>query len=362
MYFNILRKDLEQALTIVSKSVSLKTPLESLKGVLIEAYEQHATFTCNNQENGILTKCDAEIFEEGSAIVDSKLLLDIVRKLPDDQVRLQTVKDTEIQIHCQSVSFDLKLIQNFDFPRVEKFDELTYRSIDGATFSDMVSKTSFAVSNDVHKAVFMGELIEIEQDCISMIALDGFRVAVKRYDLATGLETKNHIVYGKTLQEIAKLSLEVEEIQLAFSDKQASFIIGDTIFNTVLVEGKFIDYKNIIPNEFETKLRIRRDDLLSALERALLVSRNHLVRFQILSDAIHISAGKEEIGSYEEDIPAELVGKEMEIGFNIRYFLDLLKILEVEQLDLSFNSNISPCILKSDEEPNYIYMVLPVRL
>ena len=227
----------------------------------------------------------------------------------------------------------------------------------------MVRKTAFAVSIDETKPLLMGELIEFKNNSINMVAIDGFRVAIKYIKNSNFVGDAKIIIPGKTLLDISRMiPNNIDNIKIGFDEKHASFIIGETILTTRLLEGEFINYSQIIPKEFTTKIKINTKDFLNSLDRACLVAKNNLIKIEILEDSLKISSKNDEIGNLEESIFIELEGSNLEIAFNAKYFMDALKNIDEEYISLELNTNVSPCILRPYDDDSYIYLLLPVRI
>lgn len=363
MKFIVNQKELNNALNISLKAISSKNLLEILRGVLIEAHDNQLILTTNNLEIGIKTSIDAHIIKEGRIIVDAKILADIVRKLPDDDVEINAANENSINIKCLHVEFNIKGIKEAEFPEVEENKFNKYQAINPDILVDIIKKTSFATSIDETKPLLMGELIEIEEKSINVVALDGFRLANKKIEILSTVGERKVVILGRILIEVMKLiQNQEEEIKIGFADKHITFIIGKTIINARGLEGEFINYKQIIPSEFRIEVKIKNKVLLDSLERAMLVSNKNLVMINIKEGKMTINTKNEEIGNFEEIIEIEQSGKEIEIAFNIRYIVEALKNIDGENIIMKLNTNVSPCIIKPENDENYTYLLLPVRI
>ena len=363
MKFSIEQKQFQNALSIALKGISSKNIMEILKGIYIEAENDHITLVSNNLEIGIKTRVEADVTENGTAIIEGKILSDIIRKLPDEILTISVNDSNIVKISTKKTKFNIKSMINTNFPQVEEFEDERYEKIDMKLFSDMVRKTHFAASQDETKGVLTGELIEIDAGSISMVAIDGFRLAIKRIPSNLNLEEKKVVVPVKTLQEVTRLSSNENcNFRIMFDERSVSFSVDDTIINSRVLEGKFLNYRQIIPKEFMTRIKINNSEFISSLERAMLVSNNNLVKLTIAEDNIRINAKNAEIGDLEEDIPVDQEGRDLEIAFNIKYFLDCLKNLDEEYVYMNFNTNLSPCIINPETDENYTYLLLPVRI
>lgn len=362
MKFTIEQKEFQKALNIVQKGLSGKNLMEVLKGIHIEAYDNMLTMTTNNLELGIVTRVEANISEEGKVLIDGKILSDIIRKLPNDEISFKIGHDDIVNITSGRTKFNIKAMINNRFPLLEEYEENRYQVIDSKTFIDMIKKTNFAASNDEARGNLTGELLEINESSITMVAIDGFRLAVKKLGTTFNLEPRKVIIPSKTLLEIARIVEGAEEFGILFEDNSISFRVDQTIINSKLLPGDFINYKQIIPTDFTTRIKVGNREFLESLERAQLVSNNNLVILNIGEDNLKISSKNSEVGNLEEVIKVDLEGKELEIAFNIRYFTEALRNIEDEYVYMNFNTNISPCIIEPESDEDYTYLLLPVRV
>lgn len=362
MKFIIDQKDFQQALNVVQKGLSGKNLMEVLKGIHIEALNNELILTTNNLELGILTKVEANVQEEGKVLVEGKIFSDIIRKLPSEQLTVTVGNDDVINIKSNRTKFNIKAMVNNRFPLLEEYEDDKYQTIDSKVFSDMIKKTYFAASHDDARGVLTGELLEITDNSVAMVAIDGFRLAIKTLKSNLGLHNHRAVIPVKTLQEIQRLIEGTENFGVFFEDRSISFKIENTIINSRLLDGDFINYSQIIPKEFITRIKIKNKDFVDSLDRATVVSNNNLVILNINDDNLKISAKNSEIGNLEEFLNIDLEGKELEIAFNIRYFTEALKNIDDEYIYMSFNTNISPCVIEPESDEDYLYLLLPVRI
>ncbi|MBP2028564.1 DNA polymerase-3 subunit beta [Acetoanaerobium pronyense] len=362
MKIKIFQKDLLHSLNMALKGISNKNTMELLKGILFETYEGRLILTSNNLEIGVQTTLNADIIEEGKIVIDAKIISDIVKKLPEDEIYIEVKEGNIVEIKSGSSQFNIKGFDGKDFPIPNSIEEDYYQEIPSDVFKEMIRKTSFAISQDETKPLLMGELIEINEHSINIVAIDGFRLAIKKCNLNENQKEAKLIIPGKTLIEISRMIHDNDFIKLGFDNKHASFIIGDTILTTRLLEGEFINYNQILPKEFSSKVKINTREFLNALDRASLVAKNSLIKLNIEDDIMKISSRNDEIGNLEEVISIELEGNDLEIAFNLRYFMECIKNIDEENIYLNFNTNVSPCILNPENDDSYTYLLLPVRI
>ncbi len=362
MKFTISQKSFQAALNIVQRGLSGKNLMEVLKGIHIEAVDNTLLITTNNLELGILTRVPANVEEDGRILVEGKILFDIIRKLPNELIKFSVGNDNLVHISTSRSKFNIVAMINDRFPLLDEYDESDYKMVTSSLFSDMIRKTHFAASTDEARGVLTGELLEIDENSVTMVAIDGFRLAVKKIKSSLNLEPGKAVIPRNTLMEILRLSESSEKIGILFEERSVSFKIGDTVLNSNLLEGDFINYRQIVPKEFVTRVKINVTEFNEALERASVISNNKLVVLNISGDSMNLSSKNSEIGNLEENISVEFEGKDLEIAFNSRYFTEALRYFDDEYIYLNFNSNVSPCVAESESDPDFIYLLLPVRI
>lgn len=366
MKFTCQQQTLMKALNTVSKAVSAKTTIPTLKGILIETAGDSLVLTASDLDLSIRTRIEASVEEEGSAVVTAKLLSDIVRKLPNEEL---TLFDEGVNINIKTLSSEFKVIcmPVEEFPEVYKKEDANDTLVfNRELFMDMVRKTAFAASMDESKGVLTGILTEVSPDSISMVAIDGFRLAYVREE-ARGERDKKFIVSARIMNDIRKIISDEDEecdVIVSFGAKKTTFSIGNTIVIIRLMEGEFLDYNNIIPKDSFTRAVIGREVLLESIERASLLARegkNNLIRMSIVNNLLTITSRSDE-GNVKEEIVIEKDGNDIEIGFNSKYVLDVLKAIDDEEVQFNFKSGVDPAIVTSVNGDEYKYLILPVRI
>lgn len=359
------QSDLANALNIVQKAISSKTTLPILTGVLLEAKNGVLTLTGNDLSIGIEKSIKAEILEEGTTVVSSRIFGDFIRKLPDASVEI-TMQNKKLTIECLKSHIDLVTYDAIEYPELPKITDSNSFSISKLLFKNMIRQTIFATSQDEARPILTGSYIEIKDQSISMVAIDGFRVAIKDAQLNTNIETKI-VVPAKTLSEINKIigsSDDNELIDVFVTDKNILFQVDDIKIVSRLLEGEYVKYSQMIPSEYKTRIEINASNLLHGIERVSLLSRegkNNSIKLSIKDNQLEISSIVE-IGQANDEIPLILEGNQLDIGFNPKYLIDVLKVIDSEVIYMEFLANISPCIIRPKNNDNYTYLVLPVRI
>jgi len=277
--------------------------------------------------------------------------------------------DGKVTIRCASSEFNIIGLPADEFPSINMpKDTSDLILFDKDILKDMIRKTSFAASIDESRGVITGVLIEMEEKSLNMVALDGFRMAIAREDMINR-ERENIIIPAKILQEISKIISEAEteendQVRLYINDKRAIFMIEDVKVVLRLLEGDFIKYRDILPKENKTRIVVNKSDFLNSIERASLlakVGKNNLIRLDMKENNLEITSKSEE-GNVKEDVIISKEGNDLVIGFNSKYLMDVLKVIDDEQIVMLFNTSISPCLVQPLNGNSFEYLILPVRI
>ena len=359
------QKILANKIAIAQKAINSKTPLDLLKGILLTSKDNQLKITGYDLEIGIETYTDIEVIEEGEIVVNSKLFGDIIRKLPDSFVEIETDNDNNVYINCVNSRFKIKGDSSKEFPQLPEVNENNIYEIPQDLLKNMIKQTVFAISQDQTKPILMGELLEMDNGNISLVAIDGYRLAVRSCSIDDASQNAKVIIPGKTLVDVnSLLSVEDATLKIGFDEKHAIFLINETKITTRLLEGDFIDYKKLLPREYSSKVKLKTKDLLNSIERASLLSqseKNNLIKLSIRDNAMAITSNTTQGNVYEE-VNLELEGDYLDIAFNSRYFIEGLKNIDSEEIYIEFTKDVNPCIIKPANDAKYIYLLLPVRI
>lgn len=357
------KENLLEGISIVQKAVSSKTTLPILEGILLEATDKFK-LTGNDLEIGIECLVESDIQRTGSIVLNSKMFGDIVRRLPDSEVLIDVKENNLVIIECENSHFELKGINASGFPAIPEISKENTFKISQKLLKDMIKQTLFAVSMDENRPILTGSLIECKDNVLSFVSIDGYRMALR--SAASNGENLdfNVVVPGKTLGEIGKILQPVEdELTIYNSQNQIMFDMGNCRVVSRLLEGEYLNYRNLIPKDYETKITVNTKDLLSSVERASLITmdeKKYSVKFKIDDEKMIISLNTD-IGAVREELNIEMTGESMSISFNPRYFIDALKVIEEDTIEMRFTSNIGPCIIAPVDSNAFSYMILPVR-
>jgi DNA polymerase-3 subunit beta len=316
----------------------------------------------------IETSAPALVEEGGEIVVSAKLFSDIVREMPFGQITFELRDDNKVFLSCENSEFDIQGISSDQFPVMDRDVEGSSFFLEKLMFRDMIKMSAFSASLEEARGIITGVLFEIEDDEISLVALDGFRMAIVREKIQGGLEGKM-IIPSRIVGEIGKVLFDMEgdesdNVKVIFGENRAKFVINETTIVTKLMEGEFIKYKEILPKENKITIKVNKKELEESVRRSSIIVRegkNAFIKFKIDGNYLVVSSRADE-GTNKDIIDIEKMGEDLEIGFNGRFINDVLKIIPDESIIMKFSTSISPCIICSEKGDKYTYLILPVRL
>ena len=358
-----------KAINSVVKGVASKTTMPILEGILIQTNDNEIKLTTYDLEIGIEYVMDCDVKEQGSTVVNAIMFSEIIRKLPDTEIYISLNKNNLLEIECEGSLYKLATMNPEEFPELPKIEIENSIEIDQNILKNMIRKTSFAVSSEESRPIFTGCLFEIENNKLNLVAVDGFRLALRSIYLNKQSNNFSAVIPGKTLNEVNKIiSDSFEPIKIGVSKNQALFEMDNCKVVTRILDGEFLNYKNVIPNSWETRVRVNKNSLQNSFERVSLISASSVEKEKKYPVKVQVDIGKVTIsctnqtGDAKEELYVSTEGKNLEAGFNPKYFLDSLKAIDDEEVFVEFGTSISPCIIKSVENNDYTYMILPIRL
>ncbi|MBQ1351249.1 MAG: DNA polymerase III subunit beta [Oscillospiraceae bacterium] len=367
MIFSCEKAVLLPAISTASKAVSTKSTIPALEGILIEANES-LLLTGYNLETGIQTICPALVEQPGTTVVNARLFGEILRRLPDDIVSFKMEGDL-IHISCQASHFQINSISPDDFPELPAVEQLHMLSIPEGTLKSMISETLFATSRDESKPIHTGSLFEVEENQLTLVAVDGYRLAIRReqVEIQGGETSFSFVVPGPALSEVEKIASDGENpVIISQGSRHVTFQIGDTTLLSRRLEGEFLNYKQAILNKHPITIIADAKTLLQSVDRVSLIINEKLkspLRCTFGENSLFLKTATA-IGVASDTCSVEGNGGGLEIGFNNRFLLDVLKAVPAETVRLKLNTNVSPCLIlpEAEEDDHFLYMVLPVRL
>ncbi len=358
-----------KALNSVVKGVASKTTMPILEGILIQSNDNEIKLTTYDLEIGIEYVMECNVIEQGSTVVNAIMFSEIIRKLPDTEIKIELNSNNLLEIECEGSLYKLATMNPDEFPELPKIEIENSIEIDQNLLKNMIRKTIFAVSTEESRPIFTGCLFEIENNKLSLVAVDGFRLALRTIFLTKQSNNFRAVIPGKTLIELNKIINDsYEPIKIGVSKNQALFEMDNCKIVTRILDGEFLNYKNVIPNNWETRIRVNKNNIQNSFERISLISSSSVEKEKKYPVKVQVDIGKitilctNQTGDAKEELYVSTEGKNLEAGFNPKYFLDSLKAIDDEEIYIEFGSNISPCLIKSVENNDYVYMILPIRL
>lgn len=358
-----------KAINSVVKGVASKTTMPILEGILIQTNDNEIKLTTYDLEIGIEYVMECDVKEQGSTVVNAIMFSEIIRKLPDTEIHISVNDKNLLEIECEGSLYKLATMNPEEFPELPKIEVENSIEVDQNVLKNMIRKTIFAVSTEESRPIFTGCLFEIENNKLTLVSVDGFRLALRSIFLNKQSNDFKAVIPGKTLNEVNKIISDTfEPVKIGVSKNQALFEMDNCKVVTRILDGEFLNYKNVIPSNWETRVRVNKANIQNSFERISLISASTVEKEKKYPVKVQVDIGKVTIsctnqtGDAKEELFVSTEGKNLEAGFNPKYFLDSLKAIEDEEVFVEFGSSISPCLVKSTENSDYTYMILPIRL
>ena len=357
---------LQQAVSTVSRAVAAKSSIPALEGILLEC-ENVLRLSGYNMQTGIRTTLDADIGQEGRIVLNARLFGEMIRRLPDDVVVFDADEKYNVRLTCGDASFELPGLSADDYPDLPEVDDQYSVTLEQRTLKAMIQQTSFAVSVNETRPIHTGALFEINDRGLTMVAVDGFRLALRREPLEKiDGGAFRFVAPGSALNEVEKICADTDDmITVTQGKRHLLFEAGNTQLICRRLEGEFLDYKNAIPTNNPISIEVDNKTMLESLDRVSVVISEKLkspVRCVFSDDRVYMSA-RTGNGEAKDICPVRGDGQNLEIGFNNRYLMDALRYAPADTVTMQLNTGISPCIIvPTDGSDNFLYMVLPVRL
>jgi DNA polymerase-3 subunit beta len=362
MKFKAEKADLLSAIQSVQNIISTKATLPILSHILIEGQQNNLRLTATDLDIGISCAVPVDMQEAGAITIPAKRFSDIIKELPSDTVNITTKKNNSVTIEVESCQFKIMGLAREEFPRLPEFKDKEAIKIQQEMLKEMLNLTSFAVSFDETRYILNGVLFKIHKNNLAFIATDGKRLAIVERKLGQDIDKEfSMIVPVKTIHELARNLKDTGEVSLTWGTNQVLFDLGNIVIISRLIEGEFPDYQQVIPAGCENKMKIDRTQFLLSVRRAALLSTPdyQAVKLELFKNKLVVSKSTPDIGESREEVAVEYQGKELVIGFNPNYLIDVLKNLSVEQVELELSDSEKPGVIRVN---GYIYIVLPMRL
>ena len=358
------KSNLNKAVGIVMKAVPTRTTMNILECILIDATTNEIKFTGNDMELGIETIVEGEIIEKGKVAIDAKLFSEIVRKLPDNDITLSTDSNNNALITCEKSKFNIAGKSGDDFSYLPAIIKDKMITLSQFQLKEVINQTIFSIAINDNNKMMTGELFEISEGTLKVVGLDGHRIAIRNINLEGRADDVRVVIPGKTLQEISKiLNADAESfVNIYFTNNHVLFEFDQTHVVSRLIEGDYFKISQMLSNDYETKVSINKKEFLDSIDRANLLIREgdkKPIIINILNGLLQVNVNSA-IGALNEDIDIDKEGKDIMIGFNPKFLMDALRVIDDENVTMYLVNHKSPCFIR-DKEENYIYLILPVN-
>ena len=360
------KSDLLNAINIVMKAVPSKTTMSILECILIDATSDEIRFTANDMELGIKTTVKGEIIEKGCIAIDAKIFSEISRKLPDSEVIIETDSNYRMNISCEKAKFNIAGKSGEDFTNLPDVEKNKFIYLSQFALREVIRQTIFSIApSESSNKIMTGVLFEITQNNMKVVSLDGHRVSLRNIELKESFDDVKVIVPGKTLNEISKILTgnSEDEVRIFFTSNHIVFEFDDTVVVSRLIDGEYFRIEQMLSNDYETKIKINKKELVDCIDRATLLvkeSDRKPIVITIQDGELKLKINST-IGYMNESISIDKEGKDMIIGFNPKFLLDALKVIDEEQIDIYLLNSKAPMYMK-DENETFNYLILPVAM
>lgn len=358
------KAEILNSVTIALKAVPAKSTMPILECIIISVTGGTIKFITNDMELGIETIVNGLIVSEGSAAINAKIFSDIIRKLPDNDVTIETDDNYMTTISCEKSIFTIAGKSSEEFPALPKIEKKEALVLSQFSLKEIIRQTVFSISDNESNKIMTGELFEISGNEFKVVSLDGHRISIRKINLKTEYTPTKVIVPGKTLNEISKiLSGEIQdEVKIFFTDKHILFEFDNTIVLSRLIEGEYYKINQMLSGDYETKFTINRKVFLDCIDRATLLikeSEKKPIIMGVNENTMELKINST-LGSMNEDMDITKEGKDILIGFNPKFLMEALRVIDDEEVTIYMTNPKAPCFIKNEEE-SYVYLILPVN-
>lgn len=365
MKINCPKQSLMNGINIVSKAVSTKSTMSNLQCILIEASLNDVKLIANDIDLGIETIIEGEVKEPGRVALDAKLFSEIIRKLPDSDVLIETNANSQASIRCERSNFNIPGTSGEDFnylPEVQKEKHITLSQF---SLKEIIRQTIFSISDQENTKIMTGELFEVNGDQLKVVSLDGHRISIRRITLKESFDSFKVIIPGKTLIEVSKIlnGGTEDDVDVYVTDKHILFEYDNTKVVSRLLEGEFYKIDQMLSNDYETKFIVNKKEFSNCIDRASLFikeSDKKPIILNIENSSIYMRINTA-MGSMNEELEIKKEGKDLKIGFNPKFLMDALRVIDDEEISIYMMNAKSPCFIRN-EDNSYIYLILPVSI
>lgn len=364
MKFQCQVSSLQDAVATAVKALNARPSSAILEGILLEAKNNEVRLTCSDLSLTIEATAEAAVLEEGEQLLSGRLFSEIIKKLPPDTVEIKG--DSKIIIQCVGSKTTLTALNADEFPSLPIVDDEIYLNIEQSKLRELIQKTIFSVGTDDSRPILKGVLFEYDAEKLSLVAIDGYRMAIASTTIDSEHGSFSAVIPAKALSELTHILKEDDSIvRFIINDKYAAFETNGSRVITRLLDGEFMNYRQIIPTESTTTVVVPTETMNGAVSRASLIAfegKNNLVKFKLTENIFSISSNSDQSENNEHVNDYEFSGKPLDIAFNVKYINDILKNVNDDKIKLMFQASFNPCVVTPCDGDDYLYLVLPVRV
>jgi len=360
------RGELLEKVQVVQKGVSTRSTLPILTGILFKVEDNKLFLSSTDLEISIKCECDVNTITPGSVVIPARLIGDVLRNLPEAIVKLNSNKSTnQVELECEKAKFNIKVLPPEDFPITPELKKEQSCTVKSKSFIDALKQITKATSKDETRPVLTGVLFNINENKLKMVATDSYRLAIKEIECISSMDQQIKLVIpGRVLDEIIKIAPKEEsEIRLLIGENQAGFKFDNIQIITRLIEGEFPKYQQLLPESYQVQLRLNKEVLIGATKRVSLLALNNApIKVSIGNNNFAISSQSSDVGEATEELDIKEEVEPITIAFNAQYLLDGLLSINSDNFILEIKSPLNPALLRAEEEKNFLYLVMPVRI
>jgi DNA polymerase III subunit beta len=360
---SVPREELTRQLGVVSRAASTRTTVQVLAGILLRAEAGRLELAATDMEISLRSALDTEVESEGAVVVPSKLLTDLVRLLPADEVSLEHRSgEGVVEIVSGAATYRLHTYNAEDFPRLPETASVELMPVDADAVLETASRVGRAASRDESRPVLTGILVRFEGQNLVMAATDSYRLAVKETAMASSGPELDAIVPGRALGELTRIAQGADDLRIGVLENQVVFAVDGVLLTTRRIEGQFPNYRQLLPETFEHELALPREELLDVVRRvSVMAQRNAPIRLRFAEGELTVSAQTQDVGEARETLPAPFSAEPLEIGFNPEFLRDGIESVQGDEIRLKLISSLRPAVIQGDGT-DFSYLIMPIRL
>jgi DNA polymerase III subunit beta len=357
------RDDLAQKLGVVARAVSTRANVQILSGVLLRAEAGRLNLAATDMELSLRSSLEAQVEGEGSVVVPGRLLVDLVRLLPENEVTFEhRAEENVLHVTCGSSSATLNTYAAEDFPRLPDLDAVGTFTVDRSSFLDTVSRVARSASRDESRPVLTGILVRFEAGKLVMAATDSYRLSVKETALEGDIPDLEAIIPARALGELARIAQDGDTVELGVHENQVVFATGDAWLTSRRIDGQFPNYKQLLPEGFEHEVTLPRGEILDVVRRVgVMVQRTSPIQLRFAEGELTVFARTQDVGEAKESLPVQFSGDPLEIGFNADFLREGIESIAADEIQLRLISPLRPAVIEGDED-DPTYLIMPIRL